>query len=169
MIKRIASVLIFAFTLPANADSLLNHLPNQLNLEVQPIAATATSPRSMGFGFSLEKLNLQTSTITGISAETLFPVFQQGKTAHIDLNGGFTMLAATSDTHFLGGKIGIMMNHPERQIAFMALAFRVIPKATAGKESGDWHFAQWVTKELDAGIHAVGKPYIVLRFGFHLL
>lgn len=154
---------LFAQTQRANASDILANLPNHVFLDLIPGAATDTSPRSAGFGFSWERLNDRNHTFGGMGSEVLFPMFQQGRTAHIDWNTSFTLLAPLSETHWLGGKVGVMINRPENQIMYVALAFRAIP---AGAH--DWFTFQWVTKQIEVGTHSRGKLYAALRFGFSL-
>jgi hypothetical protein len=155
-----ASLLNFFSSLDVQAG----HLPDRLNLEILPVTMSATHPRGLGFGFSIEKLNKETKLITAIQSELSFPFLQRGHFRHTDWNGSFTVLGPTSELFYIGAKVGVSVNYPDYQIGFMALSFRALPA-----EPHEKFFFKWMTKQVDLGVMANKNLYAAVRLGFSIL
>ena len=162
-------VLLLQFLLVFRAEALDSRIPDRLNLEILPMVASATHVRGVGLGISLEKINLETGTITAIQGDLSYPFMQKrmGKTAWFggppDWNGSLNLMTEVKPTIYLGGKVGASMLVSDGPVGFMALSFRMIPK-----DPENWGFFNFCTKQLDMGIFANKELYAVIRLGFKL-
>ena len=169
-ISRIQNCLVFLilFHIPG-AYALSGHIPDRLNLDVLPVTMSATHSRGAGFGFSLEKINTETETLTAIQGELSFPFMQKKSGNWVifdgppDFNGSLNLMAMIKPTIYLGGKVGASSLVSSGAVGFMAVSFRVIPK-----NPDDWGFFSFCTKQLDLGIFANRELYAAVRLGFKL-
>lgn len=149
--------------------ALSSHIPDRLNFELLPVTMSATHSRGAGFGFSLEKINHQTETLTAIQGDLSFPFMQRksGKWVAFDgppdLNGSLNIMAMIKPTLYFGGKVGASSLVQSGAVGFMALSFRVIPK-----DPEHWGFFNFCTKQLDMGVFGNKELYAAVRLGFKL-
>jgi hypothetical protein len=169
-VRLLAFLALFSlFMSPKGAWAWPEALPDRINLDILPVTASASHYRGAGFGIALEKVNLETGTITSIQGDLSFPFYQKrlGK-PHLfdgppDWNGALTLLTSIKPTLYVGGKVGASMLVDGGPVGFMALSFRVIPK-----DPENWGFFTFTTRQLDAGVFANGEIYAVIRLGFQL-
>lgn len=162
----VSTILIF---MSPKAHALSQHFPDRLNLDILPVTMSATHSRGAGFGFSLEKINHETETLTAIQGELSYPFMQKKSGRWVlldgppDFNGSLNLMAMLKPTIYFGGKVGASSLVSTGAVGFMALSFRVIPK-----NPDQWGFFNFCTKQLDLGIFANRELYAVVRLGFKL-